>query len=173
MEEQNLVQEVVGANAAAIAAGDGYLVPLNNGNDVISVYLCPTRGVRGTGLSDYGYFQQAGSILYNAPGGVSLGQLSNFNGSSKTAMVTHLGCNPQDYPVGPTPWYDCTQAYLATSMLDDQVAVGLYSTTFSSPHPGVNPVLFADCHVQKVSNDWLTSNPTIWFWQNASSITPP
>ena len=26
-------------------------------------------------------------------------------------MVAHLGCNPQDYPIGPTPWYNCLQPF--------------------------------------------------------------
>jgi hypothetical protein len=173
IEEPSLVQEVIGASPAAIAGGSGALIPLNNGNDVIPVYLCPDRGVRGNGLIDYGYLQQAGSILYNAPWGVSLGQLSNFNGSSTTAMVTHLGCNPQDYPIGPTPWYDCTQAQVGMSMFDDQVVIGQYSTTFSSPHFGGNPTLFADCHVQTLTNEWLTSNQNVWNWRNVSSITLP
>jgi len=173
MEEKELVQEVTGASAAAIAAGNGYLVPLNNGNDVVPVYLCPDRGARGNGLSDYGYFQQNGSILYNYPSGVSLGQLSNFNGSSKTVMVTHLGCNPQDYPIGPTPWYNCYQAQLGVSMLDDQVPIGQYSTTFSSPHMNGNPCMFADCHVETLTNEWLTNNQDVWNWQNINPITLP
>jgi prepilin-type N-terminal cleavage/methylation domain-containing protein len=173
IEESSVAQNVTGATPSEIAAGNGYLVPLNNGNDVVPIYLCPDRGVRGNGLSDYGYFQQTGSILYNAPSGVSLGQLSNFNGSSKTVMVTHLGCNPQDYAIGPTPWYNCAQAQLADSMLDDQVPVGQYSTAFSSPHYNGNPSLFADCHVQTLTNVWLTNNQNVWNWRNVSSITLP
>lgn len=173
IEERSLVQEVTNASPAAIAAGNGALVPINNGNDVVPIYLCPDRGVRGNGLSDYGYLQQTGSILYNAPSGVSLGQLSNFNGASKTVMVTHLGCNPQDYPIGPTPWYNCLQAYSGASMLDDQVVVGQYSTAFSSPHANGNPALFADCHVETLANEWLTSNQDVWNWQNFNSITVP
>jgi hypothetical protein len=173
IDEPSLVQEVIASSPAGIAAGGSALIPLNNGNDVISVYLCPDRGVRGNGLSDYGYLQQPGSILYNAPWGVSLGQLGNFNGSTTTAMVTHLGCNPQDYTFGPTPWYNCQQAQVGVSMFDDQVPIGQYSTTFSSPHFGGNPTLFADCHVQTLTNEWLTSNQNIWTWRNVTSITLP
>jgi hypothetical protein len=140
---------------------------------MVPIFLCPDRGDRSNGLIDYGYLQRPGSILYNAPGGVSLGQLSNFNGSSKTLMVTHLGCNPQDYPIGPTPWYNCLQAYSGASMLDDQVQIGQYSTTFSSPHFSGNPALFADCHVQTIDNTWLTNNQDVWNWQNVNSITLP
>ena len=52
-------------------------------------------------------------MLYEFPTGVSLALISNSNGSSKTVMVAHLGCNPQDYPIGPTPWYNCLQPFSA------------------------------------------------------------
>ena len=111
--------------------------------------LCPSRGIRGNGLSDYGYLQQDYAIFYSAPKGVSLLLISNANGASNTAMVAHLACNPSDYPIGPTPWYNCYQAFSAQSMQDSQVAVGQYSTTFSSPHPAGNVVLFADGSVHR------------------------
>lgn len=177
MEEADLVQDASGGNTTnggiGNAGGTGSLIPANNGNAVISLYLCADRGVRGNGLSDYGYLQQNGVVLYNYPLGVSLTQLTNFNGATKTAFVTHLGCNPRDYSIGPTPWYNCLQPFSAISMLDDEVVVGQYCTTFSSPHPGGNLVLFCDCHVQMISNEWLTSNQDIWYWRNPTTITLP
>ena len=88
-------------------------------------------------------------------------------------MVAHLGCNPQDYPIGPTPWYNCLQPFSPTSMLDSEVVVGQYATRFSSPHPGGNPVLFCDCHVQTLDNVWLTNNSGVWYWRNITAITLP
>ena len=99
--------------------------------------------------------------------------ITNANGSSNTVMVSHLGCNPQDYPNGPTPWYNCLQPFNAQSMQDSQVPPGQYCTTFSSPHPGGNVVLFADGHVQSLDNGWLTANPSVWNWQNTTPIQFP
>ena len=178
IDEQTLVQEAIAGSGGTVnqsgnASGAGSLVPVNNGNVPISLYLCPSRGARGNGLSDYGYLQQNGAVLYNFPTGASLPLISNFNGSSKTVMVAHLGCNPQDYPIGPTPWYNCLQPFSPTSMLDAEVVVGQYCTTLSSPHPNGNPALFCDCHVQTFDNVWLTNNSGVWYWRNTTSITLP
>jgi prepilin-type processing-associated H-X9-DG protein len=179
MDEQNAVQRASsgggggGYDPSGGAGGTGSLVPINNGNVELAVYLCPSRGMRGNGLSDYGYLQQNGSVLYGAPKGVALVKISNANGSAKTAMVAHLGCNSQDYPIGPTPWYNCAQPFSAQSMDDSQVPVGQYCTTFSSPHPGGNVLLFADGHVATIDNDWLTANQSIWEWQNTGIVEFP
>ena len=88
-------------------------------------------------------------------------------------MLTHLSCNPTDYPIGPTPWFNCLQAFSAQSMQDSQVAVGQYSTTFSSPHAAGNIVLFADGHVDLIDNQWLTANQAIWNWKNTIPVEFP
>ena len=120
------------------AGGTGSLVPVNNGNVLLKFLLCPSRGIRGNGLADYNYVQQNTAVLYGAPVGVSLTAITNGNGASNTAMVAHLACNPQDYPNGPTPWYNCIQPLSTQSMPDSQVPHGLFDQTLSSPHPGVN-----------------------------------
>jgi prepilin-type N-terminal cleavage/methylation domain-containing protein/prepilin-type processing-associated H-X9-DG protein len=155
------------------AGGTASLVPANNGNVAIKILLCPSRGVRGNGLTDYNYVQQSTSVLYGAPVGVSLTSVSNGNGSSNTVMVAHLGCNPQDYANGPTPWYNCIQPLVALSTSDSQVPQGLWDQTLSSPHPGGNQVLFADGHVQLIRNEWLTANPNVWNWQNTTPLLFP
>jgi prepilin-type processing-associated H-X9-DG protein len=124
-------------------------------------------------LTDYGYYQQTYSVLYGAPGGVSLTAITNANGSSNTVMVAHLGCNPQDYAVGPTSWYDCLQPFTAQSVQDSQVPPGQYCRVFSSPHPRGNVALFADGHVQAIENGWLTANPAVWNWQNTGPLQFP
>ena len=85
------------------------------------------------------------------------------NGSSNTALLTHLGVNPMEYSYGPTTWYNCNNATGGASVPDNQVPLGAYLSPnsysppdLSSPHAGGNLVLFADSHVQSVSNDWLT-----------------
>ena len=175
MEQQNVVKQGAGGGGggAGNANGTGSLIPVNNGNVLLKNYLCPSRGIRGNGLTDYGYLQQNFAILYNAPLGVSLASIANGNGSSNTIMVAHVGCNPQDYSIGPTPWYDCLQPFSGQSMDDSQVPQGQYCTTFSSPHPGGNLCLFADGHVQAVGNAWLTANPNVWNWQNTTPLQFP
>jgi prepilin-type processing-associated H-X9-DG protein len=88
-------------------------------------------------------------------------------------MAAHLGCNPKDYPIGPTNWYDCAQPLSAQSMMDSQVPQEMMDQFFSSPHPGGNGVLFADGHVQLIDNGWLTANQNVWNWQNAIPIQFP
>ncbi|HEY7314429.1 MAG TPA: DUF1559 domain-containing protein [Gemmataceae bacterium] len=178
MEQQNAVQVVPnggggGGGGAGNATGTGSLVPVNDGNIQLKFLLCPSRGVRGNGLTDYNYIEQSTAVLYGAPVGVSLALITNANGASNTAMVTHLGCNPRDYPIGPTAWYDCMQPFSAQSMADSQVPQGQMDQFFSSPHPGVNLVLFADGHVQSLDHGWLTANPSVWNWQNTRPIQFP
>jgi prepilin-type N-terminal cleavage/methylation domain-containing protein/prepilin-type processing-associated H-X9-DG protein len=164
MEEQNMVSAV-----------NGQLTPLNNGAVQLKYQLCPSRGVRGNGLGDYGYATPNGvdgsgnpigpsSILLNPLTGVSLGILTNANGASNTAFLSHLSCNPQDYPNGPTPWYNCTNPANGASMPDNAVGQGQYAGALSAPHPNVNLVLFADGHVQSLTHQWLTANQVIWVW---------
>lgn len=178
IEQQNVVQVVQnggggGGGAAGNANGTSSLVPVNNGQIVLKLLLCPSRGVRGNGLTDYNYVQQNAAVLYAAPSGVSLAVITNANGASNTALVSHLACNPQDYPIGPTPWYDCLQPLSAQSTQDSQVPVGQFDQYLSSPHPGINLVLFADGHVQGIENSWLTANQVIWSWQNTVPIQLP
>ncbi len=179
-EQDNAVQAVIngggsggGRDASGGAGGNGYLVPVNNGNVLLKFLLCPSRGIRGNGLADYNYVQQSTAVLYGAPLGVSLVWITDANGSSNTAMVAHLACNPQDYNNGPTPWYNCIQPLNASSMPDIQVPRGLFDQTLSSPHLGGNVVLFADGHAQSIDNGWLTANQSIWNWQNTTSLDIP
>ena len=102
--------EQQGRDRAGNAGGTGSLIPINNGNFQLKFFLCPSRGIRGNGL---GRLQLRPAkhfvVLYGAPAGVSLAAITNANGTSNTAMIAHLGCNPQDYANGPTPWYNCIQ----------------------------------------------------------------
>jgi prepilin-type N-terminal cleavage/methylation domain-containing protein len=183
------------------------LVPLNNATDPLKIFLCPSRGIRAGqaspnqptvgapfgGISDYGYYilvpwnlPGAQCILWNAPSGVDLAQITNANGTSNTALLSHLGVNPTEYGYGPTTWYGCNNALSGTSVPDSQVPLGAYlspnnpPTNFysppelSSPHPGVNLVTFADSHVQAITHDWLTQYQNqVWSWLNATPLQIP
>lgn len=177
-EQQNAVHAVSngsgsGGGGPGNATGTGSLVPVNNGKVVLKFLLCPSRGIRGEGLTDYNYVQQSGAVLYGATTGVSATLIANANGTSNTALTAHLGCNPQDWPIGPTLWYDCMQPFSARSTQDIQVPVGRFDQFLSSPHTGGNLVLFADGHVQLLDNGWLTANQYFWSWQNTIPVQFP
>lgn len=166
LEQQNMVSMV-----------NGQLTPLNDGAVQLSYQLCPSRGIRGNGLGDYGYATPSSvggsSILLNPRAGVSLAAIANANGTSNTAFLSHLSCNPLDYANGPTPWYNCTNPTSGQSTADSEVTQGQFAQALGSPHPNVNIVLFADGHVQPLPHQWLTANQMIWNWQNTSPVQLP
>jgi prepilin-type N-terminal cleavage/methylation domain-containing protein len=181
---------------------NGVLTPLNAATDTMKIFLCPSRGIRAGqaspnaptatppygGISDYGYYilvpwivPGAQCILWNAPTGVSLVQITNANGSSNTALLSHLGVNPLEYGYGPTTWYNCNNATSGTSVPDNEAPLGAYLTpnsyfppVLSSPHPGINLVLFADSHVQSITHDWLSEYQNqVWSWENPTPLEIP
>jgi len=191
IEQQNEVQLI-----------NGVLTPVNASTDTLKLFLCPSRGIRPGqaspnaptatppygGISDYGYYvlvpwnvPGAQCILWNPGAGADLGQITNANGSSNTALLSHLGVNPAEYGYGPTTWYNCNNATGGTSVPDNQVPLGAYLTPnsysppdLSSSHPGVNVVVCADAHVQSITHDWLTQNQNqVWSWINRAPISPP
>src|SRR5271170_657793 len=120
---------------------NGVLTPVNAAQDVLVLFLCPSRGIRAGqaspnapgapppygGISDYGYYvlvpwnvPGAQCILWNPGGGVPLEQISNLNGTSNTALLSHLGVNPAEYGYGPTTWYNCNNATGGASVPDYQ-----------------------------------------------------
>lgn len=190
IEQQNEVQLI-----------NGVLTPVNAATDTLKLFICPSRGLRpgqaspnapsGTppygGISDYGYYvlvpwdvPGAQCILWS-PAPVGLAPISNANGSSNTAFLSHLGVNLQEYSYGPTTWYNCNNATSGTSVPDIQVPLGAYLSPnsysppdLSSPHPGVNLVAFADAHVQAITHDWLTQYQNqVWSWENTTPLQLP
>jgi prepilin-type N-terminal cleavage/methylation domain-containing protein/prepilin-type processing-associated H-X9-DG protein len=181
---------------------NGVLVPVNNATDTLSLFLCPSRGIRqgqaspnappGTtgpypGISDYGYYvlvpvnvPGAQCILWS-PSGVPLVQITVANGATNTALLSHLGVNNAEWAYGPTTWYNCNNATSGTSVPDSQVPLGAYLVPnsysppeLSSPHPGGNLVTFADGHVQGIDNTWLTQNQNqVWSWMNTTPLAFP
>jgi prepilin-type N-terminal cleavage/methylation domain-containing protein len=181
---------------------NGVLTPVNAATDTLKLFLCPSRGVRSGqaspnaptaigpygGISDYGYYvlvpwnvPGAQCILWS-PSAVSMVQISNANGSSNTALLSHLGVNSMEYGYGPTTWYNCNNATGGTSVPDRQVPLGAYLMPNSynppelgSPHTGnINLVLFADSHVQPITHDWLTQYQTqVWSWMNPTPLQLP
>ncbi len=181
---------------------NGVLTPIHAAQDTLLLFLCPSRGIRAGqaspnavgaappfgGISDYGYYSLvpwnvpgAQCVLWNPTVGVNLAAITNANGSSNTALLTHLGVNPLEYGCGPTTWYNCNNSTGGDSVPDNQVPLGAYLTPnsyspadLSSPHPGLNVVAFADGHVDSVAHDWLTQNQNqVWSWMNEVPIPVP
>lgn len=190
IEQQNQVQFINGA-----------LTPVNDATDTLKLFLCPSRGLRAGqaspnapgatppygGISDYGYYvlvpwnvSGAQCILWS-PSPVGLAPISNQNGSSNTALLTHLGVNPVEYGYGPTTWYNCNNATSGDSMPDSRAPRGAYLSPnsysppgLSSPHPGFNLVAFADSHVQPIPHGWLTQYQNqVWSWMNPTPLPLP
>jgi prepilin-type N-terminal cleavage/methylation domain-containing protein len=190
IEQQNEVQLI-----------NGVLTPVNAATDTLKLFLCPTRGIRpgqaspnapsGTppygGISDYGYYVL---VSWNVPGAqcilwsptvIGLVQITNANGTSNTAVVSHLGVNPQEYGYGPTTWFNCNNATGGVSVPDNQVPTGAYLSPnsysppdLSSPHPGINLVAMADGHVQSITHAWLTQYQNqVWSWMNTTPLQFP
>jgi prepilin-type N-terminal cleavage/methylation domain-containing protein len=191
IEQQNEVQLI-----------GGVLTPVHAAQDTLNLFICPSRGNRPgqaspnaptatppyPGISDYGYYvlvpwivPGAQCVLWNPGNGVKLGIISGLNGTSNTALLSHLGVNSTEYGYGPTTWYNCNNATGGTSVPDNQVPLGAYLVPnsynppdLSSPHDGVNLVVFSDGHVQAVDHAWLTQNQNqVWSWMNATPIQLP
>jgi prepilin-type N-terminal cleavage/methylation domain-containing protein/prepilin-type processing-associated H-X9-DG protein len=186
-----------------VTLANGVLTPVHNATDTLNLFICPSRGNRpgqaspnappGTtppygGISDYGYYllvpwnvPGAQCVLWNPAVGVNMAVITNANGSSNTALLSHLGVNQAEYGYGPTTWYNCNNATDGASVPDIQAPLGAYLAPnsysppgLSSPHSGVNVVVFADGHVQSVTHAWLTQNQNkVWSWMNETPIQLP
>ncbi len=190
IEQQNEVQLV-----------GNQLVPVHNATDVLKLFLCPSRGIRPGqaspnapgapppfgGISDYGYYvlvpwQTPGyqCILWS-PTAVDLVQIANANGTSNTAILSHLSVNPNEYGYGPTTWFNCMNSVGGNSVPDSEASTGAYLVPntysppyLSSPHPGVNLVIFSDGHVAAIQHTWLTQYQNqVWSWMNTMPLQFP
>jgi prepilin-type N-terminal cleavage/methylation domain-containing protein len=191
IEQQNEVQLI-----------NGMLTPLHDATDTLKLFLCPSRGIRQGqaspnapgapppygGISDYGYYvlvpwnvPAAQCILWNPVMGVNLVSITNLNGTSNTALLSHLGANPTEYGYAPTTWFNCNNSTSGTSVPDYMVPTGAYLTPnsysppeLSSPHPYVNVVTFADSHIQSINHAWLTQYQNqVWSWTNSVPLDIP
>ena len=142
----------------------------------VKVFLCPSRGTRDGGWADFGYAPGTGTaILANPQAGATLIAISNANGASNTAVLAHLACGTADYANGPIQWgaTNCGLGGTGQSQPDSQAATG---TGLSSPHANTNVVLFADAHISRIANQWMTSGQggsAMWDWTNATAIEFP
>jgi hypothetical protein len=139
----------------------------------MKLYLCPSRRNISVGAKrDYGYAASGAnggsgpSILDNAGTGVSLGIITNANGTSATAMLTHVWMSPANYQSGdPTDFgwgrkYNARTNATAPKMDTDHTGD---TTHLGGPHIGSLPTLYADGHVDNYH--YVTPEfGEIWAW---------
>ena len=178
----------------------------------VKIFLCPSRRTTEVGpRDDYGaahhpdwwyqffpyrgwysilggpYFSDHNGNNFTNYGGVSLGRLTNADGSSNTLLLTHKGLAPQSYGGGSPPadnnpefttdvsWFDGsgwehhrdpTQGFHqdSNSTVNMQELAG-------SPHPGAMPALFGDGSVRTLSYMLdVTLVAKLWAWNDGNVL---
>jgi prepilin-type N-terminal cleavage/methylation domain-containing protein len=140
----------------------------------VKTFLCPTRHKPATaGLQrDYAYPYTSCPVFRSQ---VDLSAITNANGTSNTALLAHeyLGKG------------DCTQGWTwVSSYVSDPVhyqdndPAGNWWTNLGGPHPGTDPTVFADGHVQNLALTWCAMNQGqatawMWDWNNTNPYTLP
>jgi type II secretory pathway pseudopilin PulG len=142
----------------------------------VRIFICPDRRQATAPWRDYVYVYDNklvdSPILYTKDG-AALGIITNANGASNTAMLSHIWMDPKTYQTDKATWADKThQVTSAVNKPDMQEnASGL-----GSPHQA-NPFLFADAHVQNIPYDWSAKNDKarnwMWNWQNTNAFQLP
>jgi prepilin-type N-terminal cleavage/methylation domain-containing protein len=134
----------------------------------IKTFLCPSRRTmqQAPKKRDYGYLSFGGGqsgkqAVMDSTGGAAITTISNNNGTSQTASLTHLWMQPTDYfanTASDTTW-DSTNpqnfrtASNGTPFYMDNNSNG--TNGMGSPHPSVMPVLFCDNHVGNLQYTWM------------------
>jgi len=137
----------------------------------IKTFLCPSRRtpLQAPKGRDYGYvsFSTGGSstgkqAVLDTPGGASITVISNAQGTSNTAVISHLWMDPTKYGTVGTDTYDSKSPM---NYVQGSGSVPFYQDNnqkgqggMGSPHPSVMPFLFADNHTANLSyGSWLNT----------------
>jgi prepilin-type N-terminal cleavage/methylation domain-containing protein/prepilin-type processing-associated H-X9-DG protein len=134
----------------------------------IKVYVCPSRRTASQAYHDYVYVYNPvnvpNPIFFAAEnsgvGGVSLGEITNVNGSGNTAMLSHSWVKPSQYTTfsgaPDEPWNQVYNYASKTLMQHDMQ--GNNTGGLGGPHPDTVPTLFADGHVANIGFTWEAAN---------------
>jgi prepilin-type N-terminal cleavage/methylation domain-containing protein len=146
----------------------------------VKVFICPSRRTAQAAWADYVYVYAAGTvdfpILYTSGGGIgnTLGAITNANGTSNTALLSHRWITPTSYSDQTTNLFSASTNYVAspTNQPDKTQGTG---TLLGSPHPNVNPTAFGDGHVQNIPYQWQTTTggTYMWNWNNTTAYVLP
>jgi prepilin-type N-terminal cleavage/methylation domain-containing protein/prepilin-type processing-associated H-X9-DG protein len=142
----------------------------------VKMFICSARRTPTAPYRDYVYVYD--DKLVNSPilytkNGATLGVITNANGASNTALLSHIWIDPKTYASDKATWADKKhQVKSAANKHDTQEnADGL-----GSPHPGVNPFAFADGHVQNIPYGWdepKGAQSWMWNWNNNNAYNLP
>jgi prepilin-type N-terminal cleavage/methylation domain-containing protein len=146
----------------------------------VKIFVNPSRReVREIPWRDYGYVgSQAlgggggGAAVLDDQNPVTITQISNSNGMSKTALLSTLWMEPKQYNSDQAKWSDFPNAASKAENVPDRDQSG--QGAIGAPHPGANPHLFCDRHVTKVPYRWDPQQyPLLWNWSNTQHVSPP
>ena len=140
----------------------------------VKVFVCPSRRQAQKGWRDYVYVASTAPILNSgSAAGNTLGAITVANGTSNTALLSHIWMAPTTYASDDSGWG------LSSNSVGNSTNVADRSTGTSglgSPHPNVNPTAFGDGHVQNIPYNWNTPTGAqgwMWNWNNTNSYTLP
>jgi len=158
----------------------------------VKTYCCPTRRTATNPWRDYVYVYSSsggGLPVFYTVSGAALGLITNSNGSSNTALLAHNFLAPPMYGVvdsnfgmganyvpSATQQQDSNTCYcgcIALAQTSCQCVStvgqcpGMSAILLGGPHPGTNPTLFADGHVENIPFMWANDQPggqSMWSW---------
>jgi prepilin-type N-terminal cleavage/methylation domain-containing protein/prepilin-type processing-associated H-X9-DG protein len=150
--------------------------PFQTGGGGIKVFLCPSRRnvVTGKGQRDYTWLSSTasgGSSIFDTNGGADATAITNNNGTSNTAFLSHVGMNPASYSTDTSLKYESTPSSISAA----NAAQDTNSSTTSqlgSPHTGAMPTVFADGHVQNMPYSFAQWT-VIFNWANTQGVQLP
>jgi prepilin-type N-terminal cleavage/methylation domain-containing protein/prepilin-type processing-associated H-X9-DG protein len=146
----------------------------------IKLYLCPSRRntKQAPSKRDYGYalagLNDEGSV-FNVPGGASLENITNANGTSNTVLLSHVWMDPKNYAAnGPFDkgWYYLENSRKVNNAAKHDLDPSGGPNYIGSPHANVIPCVFADGHVQAIPYgyaQWMQ----IWDYTNTVPVKLP
>jgi hypothetical protein len=131
------------------------------------------------------------SILGNSSASISLGTVTNADGSANTLLLSHKAMSPTNYSasasVNDNTWANLDNGAASSDHQRDATTGPAMDTTsisanvFGSPHPNAMPSLFADGTVRSYSYGYISAPGTtaidtwqyMWGWDDAKTVTPP
>lgn len=147
----------------------------------VKLYICPSRRSPTAPYRDYVYLKKIeptpdNPVFGDASGPLTLVQVSNANGTSRTALLAHSSIRPTQYAAVDVPWTSPENYNTNATQIADSDSPGAADSCLGGPHENVDPTLFGDGHVQNIPFAWA-NNPAngnvrfwMWNWQNIDPL---
>jgi prepilin-type N-terminal cleavage/methylation domain-containing protein/prepilin-type processing-associated H-X9-DG protein len=146
----------------------------------VRLYVCPSRRTATQPFRDYVYVYGNGvtNPVFYDNGPVSLGQITNANGTTATALLAHSWLQPSNYGSTADGTWGSATSYVAQPTQAQDRNGGTNTGGLGGPHPNTDPMAFADGHVQNVSLQWCSQNAQtgatyMWNWNNTTPFVTP